>query len=195
MLTLRLASLPQFSGHHGTWVPNDSEAQVFDKKYYEELFRRAWRPRDVGTDHQDWTTGSSGSRSPKMMLNTDSAYKRCILFAFLFLARSFYFVTNPCLQIVCLLFDIDDKKQCCSRTNLFKSNGRNRCEVSSLENKECSRINRNHPRFEASKAVKTFLGGSGPNDNNAPFYDAFAVAWFKATTNGLDVLKPLKDTC
>ena len=27
--------IEQFSGHEGTWVDNDYEAQVFDKTYYE----------------------------------------------------------------------------------------------------------------------------------------------------------------
>ncbi|KAL3788690.1 hypothetical protein HJC23_001889 [Cyclotella cryptica] len=155
----------QFSGHHGTWVPNDKEAQIFDKKYFEELFRRAWSPRGVGTSDQDWTTGSPNSSSPKMMLNTD----------------------------MCLLFDIDTNKQCCSRTSMFKPNGQNRCE--SNEDVECPMYSRDNPRIEAAKAVKNFLGGSAPNSNNAPFYNAFTIAWFKATTNGLDALKPLTDTC
>lgn len=137
---------------------------MFDKKYYEELFRRAWTPRGVGTDDQDWTTGSN-SNSPKMMLNTD----------------------------MCLLFDIDNDKQCCSRTNMFKRNGQNRCEVN--ENNACNEYSRDSPRIEAVKAVKRYLGGSGPNSNNAPFYNAFTIAWFKATTNGMENLRPLRDTC
>lgn len=31
VLTSTLNAHPQFSGHHGTWVPNDKDAQVFDK--------------------------------------------------------------------------------------------------------------------------------------------------------------------
>lgn len=152
----------QFSGHHGTWVPNHKDAQVFDKKYYEELFRRAWTPRGVGTDDQDWSTGSS---QDKMMLNTD----------------------------MCLLFDIDNDKSCCSRTSMLKPNGQNRCEIN--ENRECQMISQGHPRIEAARAVKKYLGGSGPNSNNAPFYNAFTIAWFKATTNGMETLRPLQDTC
>jgi hypothetical protein len=76
---------------------------------------------------------------------------------------------------------------------MFKPNGQNRCET--LADKACPLISSDHPRTEASNAVKTFLGGSGPNTNNAPFYNAFTIAWFKATTNGMAVLKPLSDTC
>ena len=94
---------------------------------------------------------------------------------------------------MCLIFDIDNDKQCCSRTNMFKRNGRNRCDRH--ENNECQMYAQNNPRIEATRAVKKFLGGNGPNSNNDPFYRAFTVAWFKATTNGMESLKPLRDTC
>jgi hypothetical protein len=42
--------------------------KVFDKKYYEALFTETWRPRNMGGDTQDWTTGNGDKR---MMLNTD----------------------------------------------------------------------------------------------------------------------------
>ena len=146
-------------------MSNDKEAQIFDKKYYEELFRRAWSRRGVGGENQDWTTGNPNSGSPKMMLNTD----------------------------MCLLFDIDQENNCCSRTSMFKRNGKNRCDID--EERECQMYSSDNPRIEAATAVKKFLGGSGPNSNNAPFYDAFTIAWFKSTTNGMQNLRPLSDTC
>ena len=42
--------------------------KVFDKKYYEAFFTETWRPRNMGEDNQDWTTGNGDTR---MMLNTD----------------------------------------------------------------------------------------------------------------------------
>jgi hypothetical protein len=57
-----------FSGHKGTWSPNNIEAQVFDKTYYEEVFLNSWRPRNFGGEKQDWTTGDGVDR---VMLNTD----------------------------------------------------------------------------------------------------------------------------
>jgi len=51
-----------FSGHHGTWVQNNREATVFDKTYYEEVFLNSWRPRNIGTATEDWTTGDGVDR-------------------------------------------------------------------------------------------------------------------------------------
>ena len=56
------------SGHQGTWAPNNNEAMVFDKKYYEQLFRHNWQMSGQGLS-QDWRTGNFGS--DQMMLNTD----------------------------------------------------------------------------------------------------------------------------
>ena len=41
--------------------------QVFDKKYYEEIFNSVWWPRNMGSPLQDWVTG----RGDSLMLNTD----------------------------------------------------------------------------------------------------------------------------
>ena len=57
-----------FSGHEGTWVESNREAQVFDKAYYEEVFLNSWRPRNIGLSNEDWTTGDGIDR---VMLNTD----------------------------------------------------------------------------------------------------------------------------
>jgi len=58
----------RFSGHQGSWSPNSVEAQVFDKNYYEEVLMNPWRPRNLGTKTEDWTTGNGVDR---VMLNTD----------------------------------------------------------------------------------------------------------------------------
>ena len=56
------------SGHHGTWAPNDTEATIFNKLYYEQIFRNNWRPSGQGNT-QDWRTGNFPD--DRMMLNTD----------------------------------------------------------------------------------------------------------------------------
>lgn len=57
-----------FSGHDGTWVDSDEQSTVFNKRFYEEVLRRAWRPRQTNAG-VDWTWG--GRRRGVMMLNTD----------------------------------------------------------------------------------------------------------------------------
>lgn len=57
-----------FSGHDGTWVDSDQESTVFDKRFYEEVLRRAWIPRQTNAG-LDWTWG--GNNRGVMMLNTD----------------------------------------------------------------------------------------------------------------------------
>lgn len=56
------------SGHQGTWALNNSEATVFDKKYYEQIFMNNWRMSGQGPT-QDWTTGNFPD--DRLMLNTD----------------------------------------------------------------------------------------------------------------------------
>lgn len=154
----------EFSGHHGSWAANEREAQIFNKKYFEELFGRAWTPRGIGTAKQDWTwvSGNPNNSVAKVMLNTD----------------------------MCLVYDIDNNKQCCSNTGAFKPNGQSRC--ANNKNRQCRRHSQNNP---ATAAALSYLGGSSPNSNNTPFYKAFTLAWYKATTNGIRGLKPLRDTC
>jgi len=157
----------EFSGHHGMWVPNHKKAQTFDKAYYQELVSRSWSPRAASHDPTltDWTTGSPTSANPKMMLNTD----------------------------MCLFYDTENSSPCCSRTDLFKENGQSRCEANA--DRQCSVIGSDHPRWEAAQAVRKFLGGSSANDNNWHFYEAFTLAWFKATLNGRTHLKPIMNEC
>jgi hypothetical protein len=78
----------EFSGHEGTWVDTARDAQRFDKQYYEEIVFNAWRPRNVGLDSQDFTTGNN-NRNDRMMLNTD----------------------------ICLVFNIDNNFACCTKTD------------------------------------------------------------------------------
>lgn len=58
----------RFSGHDGTWVDNDLESTIFDKRFYEETLRRAWRPRQTAAG-VNWTWG--GNNRGVMFLNTD----------------------------------------------------------------------------------------------------------------------------
>jgi len=156
----------EFSGHHGTWVPDDQQAQIFDKRYYQEMVSRAWWPREASTEpfQQDFTTGNHNG-SPKMMLNTD----------------------------ICLVFDIDDERngsgtECCTRTDLVDGDGNSHCEI--LEDSQCRLYPHDHPRWEATNAVMHNLDG-----NNHNFYEAFRLAWFKATTNGMFDLHPIALNC
>lgn len=94
---------------------------------------------------------------------------------------------------ICLYYDIQASAPCCTRTNLVDGKGRSRCETDG--DKQCTRIENTHPRWAASMAVRKYLGGSSPNNDNSAFYDAFRLAWYKATMNGMDNLKPVMDTC
>ncbi|KAL7535299.1 hypothetical protein ACHAXR_007067 [Thalassiosira sp. AJA248-18] len=169
----------EFSGHHGTWVDTDEDAQnilgvtigqIFDKQYYEEIYLNSWRPRDNGQTQQDWTTGRlSGPGNTRVMLNTD----------------------------MCLVYDIDDiaTSTCCSRTGWTYSNGQDRCIDSEAAKRRCPMYTQTHERWEAAEAVGEMLGGPYPNNNNVPFYNAYMEAWRKATTVGQANLSPLLENC
>ena len=136
--------------------------QIFDKRYYEEFIRRAWIPRNPGTNIQDWTWGGNNGDSPRFFLNTD----------------------------MCLLFDIETSFPCCTRTDLTNNNGGNQCDRNGLvlSNTPCASYAPGSVLEEAADAVRLFAGeraGGGFNNDNGPFYTAFASAWSKATTNGL----------
>ena len=157
----------KFSGHEGTWTDSAADAQVFDKAYYEELIFNPWRPRNVGLETQDYTTGNNKSNK-RMMLNTD----------------------------ICLVFDIDNDLNCCTKTDEFFQNGNSKCIDDTLN--QCPLYPRSDPRRAATDAVVEYIGGSKDshgNGNNEAFYSAFATAWEKATTNGQDNLKELLDDC
>jgi len=65
--------------------------QVFDKKYYDELFNSVWWPINMGQPTQDWVPGRGLGNS--LMLNTD----------------------------ICLVYDMeelfDDGTPCCTKIN------------------------------------------------------------------------------
>ncbi|KAL3784493.1 hypothetical protein HJC23_013636 [Cyclotella cryptica] len=157
-----------FSGHDGYWMPTVADSLVFDKKYYEELILRTWRSRNIGTKEEDFVASTEETHEhPQMMLKAD----------------------------VCLLYNTDRKYPCCSKTNRFL-HGVNECDWEEvLSNKKCPSYAKNDSRMEAVRAVLEYLGGISPNDNQGPFYKAYATAWFKATTNGHDNLKSIRRTC
>ncbi|KAL3763098.1 hypothetical protein ACHAW5_006567 [Stephanodiscus triporus] len=150
-----------FSGHYGTWSQNDFEAQIFDNQYYRELVGRAWSPRPISNDPplSDFTTTEVDDPKPKMMLNTDA----------------------------CLVFDLESSGPCCTRTDLFKTNGESHCQT--MEDEQCPVYDEGNPRLEATEAVAEYAEG------NANFYEAFRQAWFKATTNGNSNLKRVVEEC
>ena len=163
-----------FSGHDGIWVDTDREATIFDKRYYEEVLRRAWVPRNEGSPVQDWTWGGDNGGSPRFMLNTD----------------------------MCLLFDLDSANSvfpCCSRTDLINGNGGNQCDRRNnvLSNSLCGR------RPDDNEAAAAMVSFASPRDddpdrfdnNNGPFFSAFTKAWEAATTNGWDNLQELASSC
>jgi hypothetical protein len=151
----------QFSGHHGTWVQNDFEAQIFDHQYYRELAGRSWSPRSVSNDAplSDFTTTEVDDPKPKMMLNTD----------------------------ICLVFDLESSGPCCTRTDLFKTNGESHCQT--MEEEQCPVYDGGNPRLAATEAVAEYA------EDNANFYEAFRQAWFKATTNGNSNLQQVVEEC
>ncbi|KAL7480887.1 hypothetical protein ACHAW6_008801 [Cyclotella cf. meneghiniana] len=155
-----------FSGHEGTWVDNAHDAQMFDKQYYEELVFNAWRPRNVGQENQDWTTGNN-MKNQRMMLNTD----------------------------ICLVFNIDNNILCCTKTDDVFQNGQSKCMDVNLARLQCPLYSKQDRRWAATEAVVEYIGGSRGSRNNEPFYNAFAAAWAKATTNGWDDLKELSEQC
>mmetsp|Transcript_23426 Transcript_23426/g.49481 ORF Transcript_23426/g.49481 Transcript_23426/m.49481 type:complete len:105 (-) Transcript_23426:499-813(-) len=96
---------------------------------------------------------------------------------------------------ICLVYDLDRNFPCCTRTNLFYSNGSNSCMNEDLENDQCRRYSQNDSKMAATDAVIEYLGGTSPNTNNEPFYNAFTTAWTKATTLGWNNLSPLSESC
>lgn len=158
-----------FSGHHGIWVDTVEESLVFDKRFYEEIIRRPWIPRNLGADNEDWTWGNpNNGGSPRFMLHTD----------------------------MCLLFDIEQTFPCCSRTDRFNNAGENQC--GDLSETLCASYDEVNPRSAAADAVNLFATGGGNNignELNGPFFAAFEVAWIKATTNGWTDLRQLGSNC
>ena len=147
-------------------MPNDKEARIFNKRYYQELVGRSWSPRIITTMPElqsDFTTSNPDDENPKMYLNTD----------------------------ICLVYDIENSGPCCTRTDLFKSNGESHCKT--RENIQCPVYEVGNSRLEATEAVAEYL--EGEQEDNTAFYAAFRMAWFKATTNGHSSLKQVADQC
>ena len=147
--------------------PEKIFAQIFDKRYYEEFYRRAWVPRNANDPNiQDWTWGNPNNNgSPRFMLNTD----------------------------MCLLYDIKTTFPCCTNNETLRQDGTNACDGGNqvLSDTPCGVT---ASRGDAANAVDLFAQRreqGGFLDNNAPFYDAFAAAWSLATTNGWTNLRPL----
>lgn len=78
---------------------------------------------------------------------------------------------------VCLAYNIESGARCCTTGNFQCS--------------QCPRYSSNSSRKAAERAVLKMLGGLPGNTNNAPFYNAFEVAWNKMTSAGQDYLIPL----
>jgi len=162
-----------FSGHDGIWVETEEESVIFDKGYYEEILRRAWIPRNQNDpDIQDWTWGGRNGESPRFMLNAD----------------------------LCLVFDIETTFPCCTNVDRFRDDGTNQCDRgnSVLSDTPCGTYPPNSPREEAQEAIYLFAqprDQGGFRDDNGPFFDAFATAWNKATTNGWTDLQPIAASC
>jgi len=78
----------QNSGHQEIWMDTNAESAVFDKRFYEEIFRRSWFPRENTNAGTDWTWGGANREVESMMLHTD----------------------------ICLVFDIPDgdTQDCCT---------------------------------------------------------------------------------
>ncbi len=53
-------------------MPSSAESLVFDKQYYEEIISRVWRSRNLGTEEEDFITGTEETHDePQMMLKSD----------------------------------------------------------------------------------------------------------------------------
>lgn len=103
-------------------------------------------------------------------------------------------ILHPCI------FSIDNSVECCSRTDLDG----NACTSRDLDFSQspCQTYEAGSERDEAAQAVVRFADPrsavdiTGPfSNNNQPFFDAFAVAWEKATTNGWTNLSTLSEAC
>ena len=95
---------------------------------------------------------------------------------------------------ICLVWDVEDHfDRCCTRTDLFDSDGISHCQEAA--DNQCGLYPPNHPRMGAVDAVMEFLGDGDDNDDNTHFYEAFKIAWLKATVNGQHDLHPLRESC
>jgi len=102
---------------------------------------------------------------------------------------------------LCLVFDIETTFPCCAKTDLLRTDGENQCDGRNgiLSDTPCGTYAPGSPREEAADAVNLFAqprqGRPGFFDDNGPFFDAFASAWNKSTTNGWTNLQPIAVSC
>mmetsp|Transcript_33758 Transcript_33758/g.49565 ORF Transcript_33758/g.49565 Transcript_33758/m.49565 type:complete len:313 (-) Transcript_33758:291-1229(-) len=177
------------------WVDEEPETIIFNKRYYEEILRRAWRLRDpedtepildltphLNAAKQDWTWAGPNGGNPRFMLNAD----------------------------ICLAFDIEAGGNCCTRIrDQADELGEAFCvdprlnltptDIAALDGtiRECPSSATVRPR--AREAVDNFAVGTGRGnaDVNGPFYEAFSAAWQRATERGYSEgqLHDLANTC
>lgn len=137
--------------------------QIWDKRYYEEFFRRAWIPRNIDTTVQDWTWGGGNNGSPRFFLNTD----------------------------LCLAFDIEATFPCCTDTSQGNACDRNGLVLRNTPCATYPDDSPLAEAANAVELFAGLRDGGGFNNDNGPFFSAFRSAWGKATTNGLSGLVPL----
>lgn len=93
---------------------------------------------------------------------------------------------------MCLVFDINEYVE----RNIPCCTGQDQCFDVEAVMGRCPMYASLSQRSSATEAVREMLGGSLISKNNAPFYNAFAKAWGKATTLGMDEgLSSLVNSC
>ena len=86
-------------------------------------------------------------------------------------------VTDPNTRLmlntdICLVHDIDGNLPCCTSDE-------DTCGDFEAAARRCPFYSQIDARWEARQAVGEMLGGTYPNTNNVPFYNAFAEGWRK----------------
>ena len=91
---------------------------------------------------------------------------------------------------MCLVYNLEKTKfPCCTRTDL-----RGRCMT--LGNVQCERYDRDDDYYKATEAVLKYMQGTEGNfHDNTNFYEAFRLAWYKATINSVDDLQYMVASC
>ena len=65
-----------------------------------------------------------------------------------------------------------------------------------LGNVQCERYDRNDDYYKATEAVLKYTQGTENNfHDNTNFYEAFRLAWYKATMNSVDDLQYIVASC
>ena len=195
----------QFSGHEGTWVDTDGDAQVCNSsfilyfsvisikllltRYCSETPKHSHLQRFDKQYYEEiylnsWRPRNMGESNQDWTVgrSSDGGNIRMML-----------------NTDICLVFDIDaymdENVPCCTRTGAFYTDGEDSCVDVDAAARSCPMYSQFQDRWEARQAVGEMLGGDYPNTNNEPFYTAFTEAWGKATTVGQSNLSPLSDSC